>query len=60
MNNINFMQVLSSKEVEKMNRDLLLWVKKGLKNREYGVDLYNLINNLKSFIEKYPVSITEE
>lgn len=45
-----FMQVLSKEEGDKMNRELVQWVRKILKGK-YGVHVYNILNQLRKLLE---------
>lgn len=45
------MQALSEKQIKKMNKEMLEWVKKTLES-DNGCDLYNILNHLKSLFER--------
>ena len=43
---------LSTKEIRRMNRKTVLWVEKTLKDKKFGVDLYNILLRIRQLIEK--------
>lgn len=45
------MQVLSDEQVKKMNREIVSWVRKVLKEK-HGVHVYNILLQLKHWTEE--------
>lgn len=52
MEQANYVRVMTVEESEKMNEDLILWVRNALKG-PHGAYLYNIIYQLKQIINSF-------
>ena len=45
-----FMQILTKEEGDKMNREMIQWVREALKGK-YSTYVYNILNQLRSLLK---------